>query len=60
MPRKPKKRGKFAGDLIFMNPELRLKPCLVVIKFGKGLIDHPQSVRKRDHLVLKTIVGGSE
>ena len=60
-------RGKFGGDHIFVNPELRLKPYLVVIikitgdhiKFGKGLIDHPLSVRRRDHLVVKTIVVGS-
>ena len=61
-------RGKSGGDHSFMNPELGLKPCLVVIikiavhhiMFGKGLIDHPQFVRKRGHLVLKTIVSGSE
>ena len=33
---------------------------LYTIKFGKGLIDHPQSVRRRGHHVLKTIVGGSK
>ena len=61
-------RDKSGGDHIFVNPELRLKPCLVVIikitvhhiKFGKGLIDQQQSVRRRGHLVLKTIVSGSE
>ena len=40
-------RDKSGGDHILVNPELRLKPCLVVIikitvhhiKFGKGLIE---------------------
>ena len=57
-------RGKSGGDHIFVNPELSIKPCLVVIikisvhhiKFGKGLTDHQLSVRRRGHLVLKTIV----
>ena len=64
-------RGIFGCDHIFVTPELRLKSCLVVIifffacdhiKFGNGLIKHPQSVtvRRRDHLVVEKIVVGSE
>ena len=61
-------RGKSGGDHIFVNTELRLKPCLVGImkitvnhiKFGKGLINHQQSVRRSGHLVQKTIVSGSK
>ena len=61
-------RGESGCHHIFVNPELRLKPSIVVIikitvhhiKFGKVLIDHKQSLRRRGHLVLKRIVVGSE
>ena len=45
----------FGCDHIFLN-----KITLDHVKFGKGLIDHPQSVRRRDHQVVKTLVVGSE
>ena len=45
----------FGCDNIFLN-----KITVNHIEFGKCLIYHPQSVRRRDHLVVKTIVAGSE
>ena len=53
-------RGKSGGDHIFVNPELRLKPCLYTTSsLVKVLLTTHSLSEGRGRLVLKTIVSGS-